>query len=278
MRFATRLLLMVVMLGVSTATSAAPPQPAPRITIIIDDLGYSLAAGRRAVELPGPVVCAVLPMTPRGSLLAELAVANGKEVLLHLPLQAGDEANTEPGQITLDMSRARLADTLTAYVDSVPFIVGINTHKGSLLTRHPGHMRWLMEEIDARRLVFVDSYTTHHSVALQTANEFGIPSARRDVFLDSSRRPADIAHQFTRLKNLARVRGSAIGIGHPYPATLSFLEAELPRLAEEGFELVGIRRLLGGRLAAAALNRGSAESSRAVVTGSSGEPVSGGLF
>ena len=34
-------------------------QSAPRIAIIIDDLGYHLAAGHRAVALPGPVACAI---------------------------------------------------------------------------------------------------------------------------------------------------------------------------------------------------------------------------
>jgi polysaccharide deacetylase 2 family uncharacterized protein YibQ len=48
-------------------------QSAPRIAIIIDDLGYHLAAGHRAVALPGPVVCAILPGTPRAAHLANAA-------------------------------------------------------------------------------------------------------------------------------------------------------------------------------------------------------------
>ena len=218
----------------------------PRITVIIDDLGYSLSAGRRAVMLPGPVVCAVLPQTPRARTLAEFAKQHGKEVLLHLPLQAaGSHAgDAEPGRITLDMSRRKFADTLSQNLDSVPFIIGVNGHKGSLLTRHPGHMRWLMEEISARRLLFVDSYTTHLSVALQVANETGVPATRRDVFLDASQDPADIAREFERLKSLALTQGSAVGIGHPHASTLQFLESALPGLAAEGFELVGIRQLL----------------------------------
>jgi polysaccharide deacetylase 2 family uncharacterized protein YibQ len=39
--------------------SAAKSQP--RIAIIIDDLGYRLDAGQRAIGLPGPISFAVLP-------------------------------------------------------------------------------------------------------------------------------------------------------------------------------------------------------------------------
>ena len=60
----------------------------PRVAIIIDDLGYHMAAGQRTIELPGPVVCAILPGTPGAGSLARTAYEAGKEVLLHLPLQA----------------------------------------------------------------------------------------------------------------------------------------------------------------------------------------------
>ena len=106
-------------------------------------------------------------------------------------------------------------------------------------------MGWLMQEIDAKgNLFFVDSYTTHRSIALNLARESGIPAVRRDVFLDSDRSPETLEREFERLKKLSRQRGMAVGIGHPYPATLEFLERELPKLAEQGFQLVGLREYL----------------------------------
>lgn len=228
-------------LALSAAACAAPPA-GPAIAIIIDDLGYQLAAGRRAVELPGPVACAVLPSTPRAQLLAEAAFAAGKDVLLHLPLQPVDwDGATEPGAILLDMSRGQFARSFAESLRSIPHVVGINTHQGSLLTRHPGHMSWLMQEIRAQGdLFFVDSYTTHESIALELARETGVPAVRRDVFLDPDPEPATVAREFVRLKKLARERGMAVGIGHPYPATLALLERELPKLQGEGFRLVSI--------------------------------------
>jgi polysaccharide deacetylase 2 family uncharacterized protein YibQ len=216
----------------------------PRIAIIIDDLGYGLAAGERAVSLPGAVAYAVLPATPSGRALAEKAHANGKEVLLHLPLQSTSlEETDERGGLLLDMSRVEFASMFTESFESIPHVVGINSHRGSLLTRHPGHMAWLMEDIQRHgKLFFVDSYTTHESVALKLAREAGVPAVRRDVFLDPDQVPGTLEREFARLKKLARQRGFAVGIGHPYPRTLTLLEDELPKLEGEGFELVSISR------------------------------------
>jgi polysaccharide deacetylase 2 family uncharacterized protein YibQ len=221
-------------------------QAAPRIAIIIDDLGYQEAAGYRAVALPGPVACAILPGTPGAAQVAKAARERGKEVLLHLPLQSVDRAGaSEPGSITLDTTREAFTDTFAAAMESVPFAVGVNSHRGSLVTRHPGHMNWLMEEIlRAGGLYFVDSYTTHRSVALQVASERGVPAIKRDVFLDSDPAPDKVAREFERLKTLARERGLAVAIGHPYPATLDFLERAIPALVEDGIELVPLRELI----------------------------------
>ncbi len=221
-------------------------QSAPRIAIIIDDLGYHLAAGQRAVALPGPVACAILPGTPRSTQLAQAAWQSGKEVLLHLPMQSMHlHGAMEPGSITLDTTRQGLAHTFANALATVPFAVGVNSHRGSLLTRHPGHMSWLMEEIlMAGGLYFVDSYTTHRSVALQIASEQGVPAIKRDVFLDSDPAPEMVEREFERLKALARENGLAVAIGHPYPATLGFLERAIPRLVEEGIELVPLRELI----------------------------------
>jgi len=218
----------------------------PRIAIIIDDLGYALSLGRRVTRLPGPVTVAVLPATPRGKTLAEEANAAGKEVLLHLPLEAlHEDGQVEPGGIFLDMSRGEFARTFARDIQSVPHAIGVNSHRGSLLTQHPGHMNWLMEEITERgNLIFVDSYTTRDSIALRLAREAGVPSVKRDVFLDPDESPETLVREFARLKNLARKNGLAVAIGHPYPATIRLLEQELPRLATEGIELISISELV----------------------------------
>lgn len=238
-----RFVLAAITMSLMAQSAAYVP---PRIAIIIDDLGYELAAGRRAIDLPGPLAFAVLPGTPKGELLATIAHNKGKEVLLHLPLEPVEHIGpAEPDGILLDMSRATFRETFADAIESVPFAIGVSSHRGSLLTRHPGHMGWLMEEILERdNLFFVDSYTTHESVALMVAAEAGVLATKRDVFLDHDPSADSVSREFERLKSLARKNGYAVGIGHPHPATLAFLEQAIPNLEHEGFELVTISQIL----------------------------------
>lgn len=240
-----RCLLSAALLGVALQTWA---EPVPRIAIIIDDLGYQYGAGQRAINLPGPVSYAILPGTPSGRALAREAHEKGKEVLLHLPLESvGHQGPAEPGGITLDMSQRALHEAFAQALESVPFAIGVSSHRGSLLTRHPGHMHWLMQEIRRREgLFFVDSYTTSASVALQLAAESGVAAMRRHVFLDHDRSPAALDREFDRLARIARQRGVALAIGHPYPETLSFLERKLATLDSAVLRLVPVSQVLSG--------------------------------
>jgi polysaccharide deacetylase 2 family uncharacterized protein YibQ len=116
---------------------------------------------------------------------------------------------------------------------------------GSLLTRHPGHMDWLMSEMNAQGgLFFVDSVTTVRTVAAHVALERGLPTTRRDVFLDSAADPDSIRRQFARLLAVAHEQGSALAIGHPYPGTLQVLAEVLPQLGMYGVRLVPVSQLI----------------------------------
>jgi len=239
--------LLALCTSMALAENAAIELPA--IAIIIDDLGYLEKRDTQAIELPGPITYAFLPHTPFAHDLALLAHSRNKEVMLHLPMESMEHDHMGPGALTLDMTHEEFAQQLQADLAAVPHVAGINNHMGSLLTRHPGHMVWLMRELSKRDdLYFVDSYTTKSSIAQQIANENQIPNLRRDVFLDSDRNPAEIKRQFRRLLKLARDNGIALGIGHPYPETIALLAQELPNLEQEGIRLLPVSQLLNQHL------------------------------
>jgi polysaccharide deacetylase 2 family uncharacterized protein YibQ len=225
----------------------AAPAALPKVAIIIDDLGYRSAEGQRAVRLPGPVAVAILPHTPHAAVLAREADARGKEVVVHVPMEALTSAELlGPGALELDQTRAELATALADDLAAVPHALAVSNHMGSSLTREAVPMRWIMEELKAREpLFFVDSYTTAESVALQAAREAGVRALRRDVFLDGDRTPEGLEREWLRLLSRARERGFALAIAHPHGATLDFLERALPTLTEQDVRLVTLAELLG---------------------------------
>ncbi|GAB6044008.1 divergent polysaccharide deacetylase family protein [Endothiovibrio diazotrophicus] len=219
----------------------APPRPA--INIVIDDLGNQLELGRRAIALP--VTCSFLPHTLVQRQLAAEAHALGREMILHTPMQSIHGAKLGPGGLTVEMSSLELRRTMNDNFSALPRTDGVSNHMGSLLTRHPGQMQLVMESVRGHHGgFFLDSVTTSRSVAFEVARENGLPASRRNVFLDHICEPKSIHRQFRRLVARAKRHGTALAIGHPHPDTLAVLERELPRLADQGVDLVTTHRLI----------------------------------
>lgn len=235
-----RVLLSLSLLLLGSVVQAADR---PKVALIIDDMGNSLDYGLRAVMLPGAINYAFLPHTPYVPVLAELAHSKNKLVMLHQPLESHGGNKLGPGGLTLHLDQPTFNQILLKNIAAIPHIQGVNNHMGSLMTRHPGAMQWLMEVLGEVGLFFVDSRTTEKSVAYGVAEESSIAIAGRDIFLDHERDVVMIRRQFKKLLRIAKLRGSAIGIGHPYPETLQVLEDELPNLSKQGIELVLVSEL-----------------------------------
>lgn len=219
----------------------------PVIAIIIDDIGYSAYQDRQALALPGPVAYAILPHTPGVRAALELAQDKNKEVMLHMPMETSrgpDKA--APGTLTRHMDWLRFVRTVQKNMAAVPGIVAVNNHEGSVLTTDRQRMQWLMEELKRHGgTAFIDSRTTHHTVALDTARQYGLKATRRDVFLDYA--PGKIDEQFRELVSLAKRQGSALAIAHPRPETLKYLQARLGDLSLDGVQHVAVSELLQRR-------------------------------
>ena len=234
-----------LLLVLAVLAAAVPAAEAPRVAIIIDDLGNNLELGRAAVALPGALTYSVLPHLPYSDLLAREVHASGREVMLHLPMQSSDGRRLGPGGLCADMARADFARRVRDSVAAVPHVVGVNNHMGSLLTREPLAMEWLMADLACLGgLYFVDSRTDVRTVARDAARSAGLANAQRDVFLDHAIDMPEIRRQFQRLVDRAHSQGMAIAIGHPHPQTLEVLGELLPMLPGLGVSLVPVSQLV----------------------------------
>lgn len=209
----------------------------PTLVLIIDDIGNNLAAGMRAVALPGKVTLAVMPYTPHGSRIAEAAYSTGQEIMLHMPMSNQSGMNLGPDGLTSDLDETETIRRLRLALANVPYIKGVNNHTGSELTELAEPMTWVMKELSHHPLYFIDSMTTANSVAFETARQFSIPALKRHVFLDNVREETAIHNQFEQALRIAQQEGLAVAIGHPYEETLIYLEKALPALEKAGVEL-----------------------------------------
>ncbi|NLQ17493.1 divergent polysaccharide deacetylase family protein [Marinomonas sp. M1K-6] len=216
----------------------------PQIAILIDDLGYNRQGMKSSLLLPAEVALAILPGTPFALQTALASQKQQRITLLHAPMENLRELKLGPGGLYARMSETELKDTLTREIESLPGIQGVNNHMGSLLTAKADSMRWVMETLQGRSLFFIDSLTSAKSVAKKTAQEYGLPTVSRDVFLDNIRTEQAIDRQFSRLLTLARRHGSALAIGHPYPETTAYLKKRLAALERDGVRLVPLSEVL----------------------------------
>jgi len=176
--------------------------------------------------------------------LAALANKQGKDVMLHAPISNLANMPLGPGALTPELSKDVFVATLNDDIDAIPHLRGVNNHMGSALPEMTMPMQWVMEVLKARELYFVDSYTTAKSVAGKMAKEQQIPTMTRNVFLDNVQSHEDIDREFKKLLSIAREKGVAVGIGHPYKETLIYLEQALPLLEEQGIELIRASQMI----------------------------------
>jgi uncharacterized protein len=66
---------------------------------------------------------------------------------------------------------------------------GINGHMGSKLTANSEKMYQIFTILKQRKLYFVDSLTTPHSVCKPSSILLQVPFAQRDVFIDHFQEP-----------------------------------------------------------------------------------------
>lgn len=95
-----------------------------------------------------------------------------------------------------------------------------------------------------RKFFYDDSLTTQKSIAFRLAQEMGIPSAYRDIFLDSINDENNIKKKMIELFYQAQEKGQSIGICHPFDKTLRVLKENIHLAEEYNLELVFASRIV----------------------------------
>jgi len=210
-----------------------PPKGLPRLALVIDDLGYApTELVTRLCAQPVAFSVAVLPYQEHSRASAEIAHAQGKEVMLHLPMEPmgypGPGKDPGPRAVLFDLPESEVRERVRQALADIPYRKGVNNHMGSRITPDRLRMGWVLEEIKARHCFFVDSRTEKNSVAFAVAQALAIPTVQRKVFLDDDKALPALTKQWDRALALAEKDGEVLVIGHIYPETVAALEQFLP--------------------------------------------------
>lgn len=211
------------------------PKGLPKIAIIIDDVGYDVETARSFLRLDIPLTLSILPSSPHAVLIAKEAHENGRELILHLPMEPKGYPKLKPGPgaVLVGMPGETISGIMDDHLKRFPQVRGVNNHMGSRFTEIEEGMAVVFAELRKRGLFYVDSRTTHRTVAPMLGRKMGVPVAARGVFLDNDLSSKAMRFQTERLLGMARHAGYGIGIGHPHRETLRCLRDSLKRIKRE---------------------------------------------
>jgi len=224
----------------------------PMLAIVIDDFGQDRGGVREMLELPLAITCAIMPNMEFTQQDAEDAYRVGKEVIVHMPMQARPNDPMSwygPEPILLWHGREQAQAIAERAVASVPHAVGMNIHVGSGSSEREAIVGGVMQACLDAGFYFLDSYTSPKSVCERVADECGVPFLIRHVFLEhGNRSKTGVKSQLKRAVEIAKERGSCIAIGHVGPeggkVTVDAIREMIPYFEEQGVEIVPASMLL----------------------------------
>ncbi len=232
----------------------APPiaAGARRIAILLDGIGLSEADSLDAItQLPAAISLAVSPYSIAPEALVHAARKAGHEVLLSLPMEpAGAPLDDEgrhalTGQVSPEENRERLQWSLSrigSYSGVTNAFVSMRGERFAASAQFDLIMRLLSQ----RGLFYLDATPDQPPPPY-------VASADADLTIDDPPDAGAIDHHLNRLEQIARERGSAIGIAGPItPVTVERLANWARALPADGFVLVPVGSLVhephpGGR-------------------------------
>lgn len=227
-------------------TQKAKPKPSLiKVAIVLDDWGYNRNNLEILRLIEYPLTLAVLPNLAYSQEISQEAHGLNKEIILHLPMepQASEKVRLEEDTIMTQMPRDKILAILAQDLENLSYAVGVSNHMGSKFTQDEKAIKIIFKKFKEKGLFFLDSMTSK-SVCKRVADNLGVRFVGRSVFLDNNLNEDYIDKQMRLLVKKAKIKGSAVGIGHDRPITLETLKKLMPELEKsEGVQFVFVSEL-----------------------------------
>ncbi len=214
-----------------------------RIALVVSGMGISESATAHAIKVLPPEV--TLSFAPYGAGLQEWiarARAAGHEVLLELPMEPFGYPQNDPGPHTLltggntDENISRLEWLMSRFTG----YTGVMNYQGARFTTSASALTPVMGALGARGLLYVDNGASARSLAPELAEKAGMPAVQATRIVDPVQNPEVIATSLDTLEDVAREKGSAVGVASGFPVTVDALVQWAASLKDEGYVLVPV--------------------------------------
>lgn len=229
----------------------APPKDArPRVALLLGDFGMREADSEEALRmLPPAISFAVSPYAVRPGELIVQARATGHELWLALPMEPRGFPLDDPGNRAMltgappAQNEAQLRWVLSRLQGYAGTTGALGSLRGERFATSP-QMADVLAELGRRGLMYVDPRVGGQLPALPPGT-VAPPRRAVDLVIDEPGVRTEIEAKLARLEQIAKDRGSALGLASaPVPVTVERLAAWVSLLAERGVVLVPVSALL----------------------------------
>lgn len=213
----------------------------PVVAIVVGGLGVGAAKTTDAImKLPPAVTLAFTPYGSDPGKLAERARAQRHEILLQVPMEPFDYPDNDPGPQTLltTLAPEQNLDRLSWHLSRFQGYAGIANFMGARFVATDAVMQPIVREAAKRGLGYLDDGSSPRSVAASLAAGQAMPFAKADIGIDAVPTAVEIDRALAKLENLAKERGTAVGIASALPISIERIGAWIRTLESHGIMLV----------------------------------------
>jgi polysaccharide deacetylase 2 family uncharacterized protein YibQ len=219
----------------------------PIIVVIIKGLGLSASTTEDTLDLPKDVTLGFSPYSPSIADWVERAKKKGHEFVINIPMETNDYSLNDPGPYALitkqdkeeNITRLKMLLSLTKDYQAV------YSEKEEIFTHAINSVKPVLESLKQQGKYFIYGGGYADFSLIQVADNMAYPIVVNDVLLDEEITADGINKKLAELEGVAKTRGYAVVMAHPYPITIRMLQRWLPEAEKRGFKLAPVSVLLG---------------------------------
>ena len=222
------------------------------LAIVINGFGFGDGGDgtREFMYMNIPFTGAVVPGGTYSREEAQRLLANGNEVVIHMPMEAVNMRSVRLPEINImdSHTKAEARAALLKAIDQIHGAVGISPYMGSRVMENRELVTTILSTAVEHGLYFVDAQPAG-GAAPELAKDIGVNIFTPDILIDNTRDIRRIERNLRRAAEIAGRNGFAVAIGHVGPqggrATAQAIQNMQDELTEKGIAFITVSELMG---------------------------------